>query len=69
MSEKKARCHILFGDNGLTVAMLPRLQREIAAYNTELAKRDYFSEAAAGRFISDQLDNCKQQISAASQNW
>ena len=68
-TERASMSSILFGDNGLNVANVAALTKEeIAAYNTELAKSGIISSEAAEQagLISDQLDNCKQQISAAS---
>lgn len=68
-TERASLASILFGDNGLNVAVVAGLTREeIAAYNEELARHGIISSGAAAQAgaMSDQFDNVKQQFAAAS---
>ena len=68
-TERASLASILFGDNGLNVANVAALSREeIAAYNEELAKHGIVSGEAAAQAgaIADKIDDCKQQMAAAS---
>jgi len=68
-TERSSLASIVFGENGLNVALVAGLTRdELNAYNEELSRHGIVSSEAAAQagLIADQLDNCKQQISAAS---
>lgn len=69
VTECASLASILFGENGLNVALVAGLTAsEIAAYNTEIAQAGIISTEAAAQAgaVADQLDNVKQQLSAAS---
>jgi phage-related minor tail protein len=68
-TERASLASILFGENGLNVANVAALSREeIAAYNEELANHGIVSSEAAAQAgaIADKIDDCKQQMAAAS---
>ena len=68
-TERASLASIIFGDNGLNVALVAGLSREeIAAYNAELAAHGIVSSEAAAQAgaIADKIDDCKQQMAAAS---
>jgi phage-related minor tail protein len=68
-TERAALASIIFGDNGLNVANVAALTKEeITAYNAEFAESGIVSSEAAAQAgaIADEMDNCKQQIAAAS---
>jgi hypothetical protein len=68
-TERAAIASILFGENGLNVANIAALTKEeVAAYNEELAKHGIVSGEAAAQAgaIADKIDDCKQQMAAAS---
>lgn len=68
-TERASIATIIFGENGLNVANVATLTKEeITAYNAELARSGIISNEAAAQagLIADKIDNCKQQISAAS---
>jgi phage-related minor tail protein len=68
-TERASLASILFGENGLNVANVAALSREeITAYTEELANHGIVSSEAAAQAgaIADKIDDCKQQISAAS---
>ncbi len=68
-TERAALASIIFGDNGLNVALIAALSREeIAAYNEDIERHGIVSSEAAAQAgaIADRIDDCKQQIAAAS---
>ncbi len=68
-TERASLASIIFGENGLNVALVAGLTRdELNAYNEELARHGIVSSEAAAQagVIADEIDNCKQQIAAAS---
>jgi phage-related minor tail protein len=68
-TERASLASILFGENGLNVANVAALTREeMAAYNAELAAHGIVSSEAAAKAgeIADKIDDCKQQLAAAS---
>jgi phage-related minor tail protein len=68
-TERASIASVLFGENGLNVALVAGLTREeISAYNLELMQTGIVSSEAASQAgaIADQLDNCKLQLQAAS---
>lgn len=67
-TERASLASIIFGDNGLNVALVAGLSREeIMAFNTELAQTGIISSESAAQAgaIADQIDNIKQQLQAA----
>lgn len=67
-TERASLASVLFGENGLNVALVAGLTREeITAYNDELARHGIVSSEAAAQagLIADEIDNCKQQLAAA----
>ena len=68
-TERAALASIIFGDNGLNVALIAALSREeITAYNEDIERHGVVSSEAAAQAgaIADKIDDCKQQITAAS---
>lgn len=68
-TERASLASIMFGENGLNVAVVAGLtKQEISTYNDELARHGIVSSEAASQagLIADEMDNCKQQIAAAS---
>jgi phage-related minor tail protein len=68
-TERASLASIIFGDNGLNVALVAGLTaQEIAGYNAELERSGIVSgeSAAQAGLIADQMDNIKQQLAAAS---
>jgi hypothetical protein len=68
-TERASLASILFGENGLNVALVAGLTaEEIAAYNEELAANGIITSESAAQAgeIADKLDNIKQQLAAAS---
>ncbi len=68
-TERASLAQIIFGENGLNVAMVAGLtSQEIADYNSQLEASGIISSQSAAQagMVADQMDNVKQQLAAAS---
>lgn len=67
-TERASLASIIFGETGLSVALVAGLSKEeLAQYNTELRQNGIVSNEAAAKAgeIADKIDDCKQQLAAA----
>lgn len=68
-TERASLAQIIFGENGLSVAMVAGLtSQEIADYNSQLEASGIISSQSAAQagMVADQIDNVKQQLASAS---
>lgn len=68
-TERASLAQIIFGENGLNVAMVAGLtSQEIADYNSQIEASGIISSQSAAQagMVADQMDNVKQQLAAAS---
>ena len=67
-TERASLASIIFGETGLSVALVAGLSKEeLAQYNAELKQNGIVSNEAAAQAgaIADKIDDCKQQLAAA----
>ena len=67
-TERASLASIIFGETGLSVAIVAGLTKEeLAQYNAELKENGIVSNEAAAQAgaIADRIDDCKQQLAAA----
>ena len=70
-TERASLASIIFGETGLSVALVAGLSKEeLAQYNAELKQNGIVSNEAAAQAgaIADKIDDCKQQLAAAVQS-
>jgi len=68
-TERASLASIIFGETGLSVALVAGLSKEeVAQYTAELEKNGIVSNEAAAQAgaIADRIDDCKQQLAATS---